>query len=262
MFDKIERLLQSAKVAKFRKALIYVASGLVIFHLTAFVLRLVFPAARRAAHLVSTSEDLFGVTGALLLLVILDQGIQAMSGVEKRRQREVYSDIKDRLRSWFDNDYKGAGDEFLKQAVDDKSYTDLKVKGQLSLIDRVESSIAEQYCEQIHYEFTFYPTKIIYGIHFESPWPSVNEAMFQCIRSELQMNDDTGFIRDQEIPKKPGWIFLIRTVQAAEALESDHAIIMTHARHFVELVGHTYGLVYNNEMAERFASVLSEVKTA
>lgn len=259
MIDRIDRLLQSPKVAKYRKALTYVAICLLIFHLIAFILRLVFPERPRAAHLVSTSEDLFGVTGALLLLVILDQGIQAMSGVEKRRRREVYSDIKERIRSWFGNVYKKEGDEFVNQVVDDVSYTDLKVKGQLSLIDQVPSSIAEQYCEQIHFEFTFYPTKIIYGIHFESPWPSVNEAMFQCIRSELQLDDDTGFIRDREIPKKPGWIFLIRTVQAAEALESDHAVIMTHARHFVELVGHSYNIIYSNEMAEQFASVLSEI---
>jgi hypothetical protein len=222
----------------------------------------VFPESHRVEQLVKASEDLFGVTGALLLLVMLDKGIQAMSDVEKRRQREVYNDIKDRLRSWFGNDNKGAGDEFVNQVVDDRNYTDLKVMGQPSLIDQVQSSIAEQYCEQIHFEFTFYPTKIIYGIHFESLWPSVNEAMFQLIRDELQMNDDTGFIRDREIPKKPGWIFLIRTVQAAEALESDHALIMTHARHFVELVGHSYGFIYSNEMAERFAGAISEVNAA
>lgn len=50
---------------------------------------------------------------------------------------------------------------------------------------------------------------------------------------------------DKEIPKKPGWIFLIKRVELSGDLEKDLPLIETHARHFVELVCHTFPVLYS-----------------
>lgn len=259
MIETISRLLRTPHVQKYRKMLFMVALALLALHLAAIVLPFLFGDKAWIQPLTDNSGHLLGVTGALILLVVLDRAILAMSDVEKRQQREVYSFIKTRLIEWFSEDNKDRNSNFMKDVIDDESYTDFKVTGYPGLIHGIEPDVADEFCRMVHFEFTFYPTKLIYGIHFESPFAAVNEAMCKEVEQRLMIDKDTGFVRDREIPKKPGWIFLIRTVEVKGGLEASQPAIMTHARHFVELIGHSYKFLYSNEVAEKYAAAAMAV---
>jgi hypothetical protein len=257
MIETISRLLRIPYVQKYRKILFMVALALLGLHLAAIVLPFFFKNEAWVNPLTDNSGHLLGFTGALVLLVVLDRAILAMSDVEKRQQREVYSFIKTRLIEWFSEDKKSRDSNFMKDVIDDHSYTDFKVTGHPGLIDVIERNLADEFCRMVHFEFTFYPTKLIYGIHFESPSGSVNEAVCKEVERRLMIDEETGFVRDREIPKRPGWIFLIRTVEVKGGLEASQPAIMTHARHFVELIGHGYKFLYCNEVAAKYAGTLA-----
>lgn len=255
MINTLDRLLRSNHLHKYRKLLLYVAGTLLVLHVAAIVLPFLPGKHDWVDPLTENSGNLLGVTGTLIALVVLDRAVRALSDVEKRRQREVYSFIQTRLEEWFNQD-PDLGPSSILERVVDKSFTHFKVQGDPERIRTVDAAIASKFCEEVHFEFTFYPTKVIYGIHCESPSEKVNSVMCDRVRSCLRLDDKTGFVRDAEIPKKPGWVFLIRSVAVSEGLESDLPETMTHARHYVELVGHSYALLYSEDMARDYQDAL------
>jgi hypothetical protein len=256
MLETINKLLAAPVVERYRKLLLLSAASLLLLHLSAFVLPFVFPHALWIKHLDDFSANLLGVTEALVIVVILGAAIRALSDADKRWRSEAYRFIENGLRDWFASG-SPAESQLRVEEVVSQTYTDLKVKGAEQLIDLADQTAVHRYCSEIHFEFTFYPTKLVYGIHFESPSREINETMLDKIRKVLALDDESGFAIDHQVPKKPAWLFFIRTVAISGDFERDLPQIMTHARHFVELVGHSYTFVYNRPMAEQFRELIA-----
>ena len=248
MLDTVNKILELPHVAKYRKYLMRAAVALLFLHVAAFVLPLLLPDSVRAQHIVKFSYNLHGVTGTLILIVALGAAIRALTDADKRRRSDAYDFIRKTLTDWFAQDESNA----LIDEIASQPHTDFKVRGAEKLIDLAGRATAKRFCTEVHFEFTFYPTKLIYGIHFESPYRTLNESMLSEVRAALLLDEESGFVVDHQIPKKPPWIFFIRTVEISGDFEQAMPAVMTHARHFVELVGHSYSIIYNNAMAERF----------
>lgn len=252
MLDAVNKILELPHVARYRKYLLGAAVALLMLHFMAFVVLLALPDSVRAQHLVNLSYNLHGVTLGLLLVVVLGAAVRALTDVDKLERSEVYNFIRDTLTDWFKVSMPEADEAALAKEIIRESYTDFKVRGAERLIGLADRGTAERFCTEVHFEFTFYPTKVIYGIHFESPSRDVNESMLAEVRGALLLDEKSGFAVDHQIPKKPAWIFFIRTVEIPGQFEHAKPTIMTHARHFAELVFHSHSIVYSDAMAERF----------
>jgi hypothetical protein len=258
MLDAVNKILELPHVARYRKYLLSAAVALLMLHVMAFVLLLALPDSKRAQHLVNLSYNLHGVTLGLLLVVVLGAAVRALTDADKLGRSDVYSFIRKTLTGWFAASMPEAEAEALTEEIISESYTDFKVRGAERLIGPAGRGTAERFCKEVHFEFTFYPTKLIYGIHFESPRRDVNESMLAEVRGALLLDEESGFAVDHQIPKKPAWIFFIRTVEIPGQFEDAKPTIMTHARHFAELVFHSHNIVYSDAMAERFQGLSAE----
>jgi hypothetical protein len=257
MLETINKILALPQVERYRKVLIVFAIALLGLHVVAFGLNLALPDSARADRLANFSYNLYGVTGGLLLIVVLGAAIRALTDADQRWRLDTYHFIQQGLTDWFTEDGPSPSidsKEFLQEVIH-QGHTDFKVRGAERLLRLEDRAAAQRYCSEVHFEFTFYPTKVIYGIHFESPSLTVNETMCAEIRAALAIHEESGFVIDHQIPKKPDWIFFIRTVEISGDFGKDMPSVMTHARHFVELIGHGYAIVYSDAMAERFASL-------
>lgn len=269
MFDILERL-SSTLIVRYRRVLIVLACVLLGLHALAFVMGLVPPTvlglesggeqAQWLGHLVSYSQSLLGFTGALLLLYLLSDTVRSIRMADEQRKKRVHAFIRERLEGWFGDGGASDAEAFVDAVVDDATFSHFKVEGHPPLLD--DAPLAAELCSEVHFELTFYPTKLIYGLHFESPVASVNRELADRLRDELGLGDGSGFEVDRVVPKRPEWIFLIRTVPLSGNFEADFPEVMTHARHFVELVGHMYRLVYARPTLERYRSVLDEAAPA
>ncbi len=259
MLETINKILALPQVEKYRKLLVLLAVALFGLHVIAFALTLALPDSARAERLANFSYNLYGVTGGLLLIVVLGAAIRALTDADQRWRLDTYRFIQQGLTEWFAQDAPSSSvepKEFIEE-ITSQGHTDFKVRGMERILQVEDRTMAHRFCSEVHFEFTFYPTKVIYGVHFESASHAVNTAMFSEIRTALALDEESGFVVDHRIPKKPPWIFFIRTVEISGDFEKDMPAIMTHARHFVELIGHGYAIVYSDAMAERFASVLN-----
>ena len=257
MLETINKILALPQVERYRKALILFAVALLGLHVLAFALNLAFPDSARADRLANFSYNLYGVTGGLLLIVVLGAAIRALTDADQRWRLDTYHFIQQGLTDWFTEDRPSPSidsKEFVQEIIH-QGHTDFKVRGAEKLLQVTNRAAAQRYCSEVHFEFTFYPTKVIYGIHFESASRAVNETMCAEIRSALAIDEESGFVVDRQIPKKPPWVFFIRTIEISGDFGKDMPAVMTHARHFVELIGHGYTIVYSDAMVERFASL-------
>ncbi len=276
MLDTINKFLCLPHVERYRKGLYTLSASLLLLHLLAFALPLVLPDEPRMRHLVNISFNLYGVTGALLLIVVLGEAIRAMSDADIRGRSDTYRFISQALSKWFEGTELGAS----LGEITSQTYTDYKVRGSEALLAQkgssrgehrftgsfaeasVDPEILSRFCSEIHFEFTFYPTMIIYGIHFESPSRDANESMLAAVRTALALGDASGFTVDHQVPQKAPWVFFIRTVEVSGDFERDMPKVTTHARHFVELIGHGYDVLYSIEMLERFKALEARNKSA
>lgn len=120
-------------------------------------------------------------------------------------------------------------------------------------LDSLQQSILENYCEKVHFEFTTYPGEIIYGIHFEFDDFEINRTLCERIKEDLAISRQScEFREDNTIPKKPNWIFVTRTVKLIGDIDDDFPKVLTHGRHFVEFVCHSYDIVYGEAMVKFF----------
>lgn len=259
MIDVVQRI-SATLIRRYRKWLVGFAVLLIVLHLAAFLVGLVLSDSQLGwvPHLVNYSQSLLGFTGALLLLVLLSETVSALKREDEDRKRDVHRFIRQHLEEWFGQVAPGVVS--IGDLIDDETFTDFKVQGDAELLDGGRA--ATLYASQAHFELTFYPTKLIYGLHFESSDPDVNEGMAEWLRDRVGLSEGSGFEFDRLIPKKPGWVFLIRTVPLTGKFEKDFAEIMTHARHFVELVGHTYEIVYSPTSLERYRELLDPSEVA
>jgi hypothetical protein len=253
MVDKISGRI----IERYRKPLIAFAMLLLGLHASAFVLGLMSDPAPWVSHLVGYSHDLLGMTGALLLLVVLSEAFYQMQQADETQKTATHRFIRARLVDWF-----GKG-TFIEDehVIDGESFTDFKVQGHPSFVG-MEDPLVDEFRRDVHFELTVYPTKVIYGIHFESSVPSVNRAVCEAVREALRLGDESGFVLDIAIPKRPEWLFLVRTIELSGDPEADLPRITTHARHFVELVGHGYELVFCPEIFRVFREQVTETRGA
>ena len=129
------------------------------------------------------------------------------------------------------------------------------IKSYASIADGLKSLIVllKTIVIKIHFELTSYPSEIIYGIHFEFDNRELNETLTKRISDEHALSMQSVDIKvNNIIPKKPEWIFLTRTVELAGDVDSDFATVLTHARHFVELVGHYYDILYSKQIVDAY----------
>ena len=258
MLETINKILALPQVERYRKVLVVFAVALLGLHVSAFAFTLALPDSARAERLANFSYNLYGVTGGLLLIVVLGAAIRALTDADQRWRLDTYHFIRQGLTDWFGQDppVSSMDPKQLIQEIVSQGHTDFQVRGTERLLELKDRATAPRFCSEVHFEFTFYPTKLIYGIHFESPSRAVNEAMFSEIRTALGIDEESGFVVDHQIPKKPAWIFFIRTVEISGDFGKDMPAVMTHARHFVELIGHSYAIVYSDAMAERFGAAV------
>jgi hypothetical protein len=115
------------------------------------------------------------------------------------------------------------------------------------------SKHVEAFAHGVHFEITFYPLEVLYGIHFQFDNHELNQRLWKMLRTEHAFDrQNRGFSEDDTIPKKPPWLLATKRVELTGDYWTDAPAIITHGRHFVELVGHWYDVVYSKEMLLAF----------
>lgn len=257
VLESLNKLILSPTVSKYRRGLLIAAVMLLSLHLTAFVLPFLLEA-RWVDHLVTSANNFLGVTQALVIVVVLAAALRALGDVDRGRRFEVYCFLEKELRTWFEASppLSDLGPVEMEGVVS-CSLTHFQVVGPAARQDRDgDDVVLQRFCRDVHFELTFYPTKVVYGLHFENADRSVNERMAAAVREVLGLEDTSGFGVDREIPKKPAWVFLVRKAPLSGDFERDTAELTTHARHFIELVGHSFDLIYSTPMANRYRALV------
>lgn len=117
----------------------------------------------------------------------------------------------------------------------------------------------KKFCRNVHYELTHYPAELMYGIHFEFDEKKINSLMCKKLMDIINVQESFPFLQiDRETPKRPGWIFLIRRIDLTGDFDKDISLLSTHAWHFVELVCHTFPLIYCSEMMDAFLAMYQQ----
>ncbi|UCG64851.1 MAG: hypothetical protein JSW12_19955 [Deltaproteobacteria bacterium] len=249
----------------YRRALITISFLLIFFHV--FVILLPFLTCfniecdpQRIKHLRDISVSLTNITAAVILILLVVTGQESIRRVTKIRRNRLYDSIGSQISDWFEI----TGSNFFHESVistddPDKRKIDIlrhfKVTGyaeniiKICNIGEIHLDHIRQYCENVHFELTIYPSEVLYGIHFEFFDSSLNFALYEKLTEILSISKQFGdFGIDQNTPKKPSWLFFTRNIKITGDPDKDLPEVMTHSRHFVELVGHTYDLVYGCEM--------------
>jgi hypothetical protein len=95
MLETVNKILALPHVERYRKVFVFFAVALLGLHFLAFGLNLAFPDSARAERLASFSYNLYGVTGGLLLIVVLGAAIRAMtdsrSPGQGKEEKIIYS---------------------------------------------------------------------------------------------------------------------------------------------------------------------------
>jgi len=254
--------------AKFRFILIISTLFLLMIHIIA----LFCPFCKQfdvnqVQHLKSFSNSISNITVAIILMVLLVEGHNSMRSMIVMHRRHNYKDIGDQIIKWLSVTRSPI---FEKCVIESKTIEELEILRNFKVIGNPRkiidyygfpsefSSIIEDYCNKVHFEFTSYPCEIIYGIHLEFDNRELNENLAQEVNDILELSKQSAEIKeDNIIPKKPGWIFLTNTVKLAGDVDSDFATVLTYGRHFVELVCHCYDILYGKQMVDIFLRVIA-----
>lgn len=246
---------------RFRRALFFAALILVFFHLFCLVAPLleIFP--KFAAHLQAFSSTLSNLTVALVLMYLLVEGQKNLHVSAVRRRQRCYAAIGGQIEDWFDRCQSPLFDPavVMPESAAFDALQNFKVAGAPARVltcypqFQAERAALVDYCDKVHFELTNYPGEMIYGVHFEFADPDLNLQLCQALREQLNLDQQSReFKIDCTIPKRPGWIFLTRTIDLPADPEAGFALNLTHSRHFVELVGHAYDVLYGEPMLEAF----------
>lgn len=260
--DFLEAIQKCEFGDRFRRALLFSAAGLVLFHLSCLVAPFIGVSSKVSSYLLNVSNAVSNLTVALVLMFLLVEGQKNLYQSAARRRQRSYAAIADQIRSWF----AGTGSSLFEPAVvqpEASAFTEalqnFKVAGSPAAVLKCWPQFVGQheqvaaYCSQIHFELTNYPGEMIYGVHFEFDCAELNRRLCQSLRERLRLDvQSREFAIDQSVPKRPEWIFLTRTVALPSGNEAGFATNLTHARHFVELVGHAYETVYGEAMIASF----------
>lgn len=254
---------------KFRFVIFLFLALLVLFHI--FVLAVPFVQdkssitklnEKQVNHLRTTSNSISNITLALILMVLITEGQKSIHIMMSQKRKKIYAETEDQLINWFEAVQPKTFDFTVKlvnsePAAYQDTLQNFKVEGSAKKVIELysykdEFSVAaEEYCKNVHFEITCYPTEIIYGIHIEFDDYGLNQKIHTNIEQILQLNRQSReFIIDNIIPKKPDWIFITKTIPLEGNEDKDFPKVLTHTRHFVELVGHSYDLLYSKQLID------------
>lgn len=255
--------------AKYRTILFVSTFVLVVFH----VLVLVSPfldvfTEGQVQHLQDFSDSISNISVAIILMLLLVEGQRSIRSVIIAQRRQNYKDIGDQIAKWFS---LTGSPTFEPWVVDSETTEEREILRNFKVIGNYKklcqycrcpekfNNLIKDYCDKVHFEFTSYPCEIIYGIHFEFYNRELNETLAARVRDELALGKQSVEIKaDNIIPKKPNWIFLTRTVELVGDVDSDFATVLTHGRHFVELVGHYYDIIYSEQTMDIYLHLMEK----
>lgn len=255
--------------AKFRYSILLGTILLIFFHV--FVLVVPFVpfenlsiniTEEQIQHLRTISNSISNITLALILMVIVAEGQRSIRATIFRQRRQTYAQTEQQILDWFKVTKPQAFD-FEDNLINSEpaAHQDIlrnfKVEGsskriiELFNFNKESSSLVEEYCKKVHFEITCYPSEIIYGIHIEFDDYETSQKIYAGLEQLLNLNRQSkGFIIDDTIPKKPGWVFITKTIMLVGDEDKDFSKTLTHARHFVELVGHIYDYLYSKKLID------------
>ena len=248
---------------KFRKILLVSTFVLVMFHAFALVSPFlnVFTE-EQVRHLRYFSDSISNISVAIILMLLLVEGQRSIHSMIIAQRKQNYKDIGDQIVKWFSVKNSPTFEPWVvaSETTEEREILrNFKVIGNYKKLCQYcgwpekFNSLIKNYCDKIHFELTSYPSEIIYGIHFEFDNRELNETLTKRISDEHALSMQSVDIKvNNIIPKKPEWIFLTRTVELAGDVDSDFATVLTHARHFVELVGHYYDILYSKQIVDAY----------
>lgn len=246
MLESLKPLIEYKFDKRFTWILIAMSFILIGFHIYAFLYFLsALPEQKvEADKFMKASDTISGITSSTILVLLIVLGYKSIYNYNERRRKDLYASIEKQIKEWF-NEVNLMNS--VKYIVSNDKLRHFKVSGDYKALCSENKNMKEikAFCENIHYELTHYPTELIYGIHFEFDNKKINSLICKKFMEIINIRETLpSFTIDKEIPKKRGWIFLIKKIELSGDLDKDIAVIATHARHFVELVCHTFQLLY------------------
>ncbi|MRR55828.1 MAG: hypothetical protein EG822_15205 [Deltaproteobacteria bacterium] len=247
---------------RFRLILLSVVVILISFHTFVLTAPLTCPSLEKLDYYRQVSNSLSNLSVALILMFIIIQLQADIHFTFHTKRTRSYQKIKHEIIQWFNHAKSPLFDERVvasSPAVTRNALQNFSVVGATQNImnshnyaDQLYEKISI-YCSKVHFELTNYPSEMIYGVHFELNNRQLNEKLCNYLFNKYGFDQQIKtFEIDIEIPKRPEWIFLTRTVKFNGNSEESFYCNLTHARHFVELVGHTYEFLYSKEMIDLY----------
>jgi len=246
---------------RFRRSLLLVALLLVMFHFFCLAAPLLGVLPKFAGHLENISNTLSNLTVAMVLMYLLVEGQRNLHVSAARRRQRCYASIGEQIEDWFlcCESPLFRPDVVQPEPTAFEALQNFKVVGAPDRVlnclpqFRADPSSVAQYCSKVHFELTNYPGEMIYGVHFEFDDGELNRTLCDALKEQLKLDRQcVEFGIDRSIPKRPDWLFLTRTIPLPGGPEASFATNLTHSRHFVELVGHAYEVLYGQAMLELF----------
>lgn len=264
--------------AKFRFSILLSSVLLISFHVFVLVVPFVSSESsiincndKQVQHLGAISNSVSNITLALILMLILAEGQRSICAMISRQRRQTYAQTEQQILDWF-NVTKPQAFDFEEKlinsepAANQEILRNFKVEGSSKKLinffkfNNESKALVEEYCKKVHFEITCYPSEIIYGIHIEFEDYDTSKEIYSELVNLLSLNRQSkGFTIDDTIPKKPGWIFITKTISLEGEEEKDFSKILTHARHFVELVGHSYDFLYSKKLIDIYINRKSKI---
>jgi hypothetical protein len=202
-----------------------------------------------------TATAVSSVTTSTFIVLLIVWGYKSIYDYNEKRRKEIYDAIEKQIKDWLSVTGFPKANYYI---VSNDTLRHFQVKANHRFLSSSSDKNFEEkkiFCEKIHYELTHYPTELIYGIHFEFDNTAINSLLYKKFANMIDIKEVYPFLSvDKEIPKRPGWIFLIRKVDLSGDFDKDIALIATHIRHFVELVCHTFSTVYCSDIINAFTS--------
>ncbi len=258
MFKSLERLIQYGFDKKYIWMLIIICSVLIVFHMFAFISPFITVLENKADYLLKISSTISGITSTFFLVLLIVLGYKSVYDYNEKRRMDIYNSIEKQIIEWFKKiDNLNYNDFIISN--DKLRHFQVKAKYQSLCSDNRNIEEKKIFCNKVHYELTHYPTELVYGIHFEFDKKTENSIIFDKFKDMIDFIDTCSFLSmDKEIPKKPGWIFLVRKVELSGDFDKDIPIIATHARHFVELVCHTFPVLYCSDILNAYINCINK----
>lgn len=247
MPEWIDAFFAADVVQRYRRLLLWVAGIAGLLQLVTLVLSLLLPDNKSVVNLVAFSKDVLNVTLWLVIVALIASAMPSLSGADAKRRDDLHRFLRETLKDWglerdlvfepatlLDTQHQGGSGSRRR-------FTHLKIHGAFDA-----DAGGDTYRRDVHFELTLYPCHVIYGLHFELKDGKANRWLCERARDVLELSpaSETGFAVDRKTPKQPGWCHLVRDVELTGDPGKDSPTILTHARHFAELVLHAHEALY------------------